>query len=230
MHLAGAIPLGILAVLQFTPIIRHKFILFHRMNGYTCLLLILVSNIGCSILIRRPAGTDIPWQTVGAVLIFLTTFSAIMAYWNIKKLQIDQHRAWMLRCIFYMGTAVTSRLILFSGAAIISRIGGFHDIWPCDKIDFTYRQFGFDGILPLKYPQCLSPNGTLDGEVVVRAIFDVTAPEEAGASAGILSGPSVRDIHIHLCLRRCSSSPFEILCRSSQLKLSSNPNKYLRLL
>jgi hypothetical protein len=34
MHLAGCLPAGLLMGLQFTPIIRHKYILFHRINGY----------------------------------------------------------------------------------------------------------------------------------------------------------------------------------------------------
>jgi len=34
MHLAGCLPAGLLMGLQFTPVIRHKFILFHRINGY----------------------------------------------------------------------------------------------------------------------------------------------------------------------------------------------------
>ena len=190
MHLAGAIPAGLLVVFQFTPVIRHKFILFHRINGHIVLLLILLSNLGCIFLIRRPAGTDIPWQSVGAVLIFLTTFSGAMAYYNIKKLQIDQHRAWMLRCIFYLGTAVTVRIIIYSGALVITRIGGFYDVWPCDRIDFTYRQFGVPGILAAKYPQCLT-NETLDGQVVVPAVFDLMAPESAGAAASLMSGPGV---------------------------------------
>ena len=33
LHLAGIIPGGLLALLQFIPAIRHKVILFHRING-----------------------------------------------------------------------------------------------------------------------------------------------------------------------------------------------------
>jgi hypothetical protein len=33
------------------------------------------------------------------VLAIMTIISASLAYINIKRLQIDQHRAWMLRCV-----------------------------------------------------------------------------------------------------------------------------------
>ena len=191
MHLAGAIPAGLLIIFQFTPILRHKFILFHRINGYLVLLLILLSNIGIAIVLQQPAEYILPWQFVGGTVIFLITFSGAMAYWNIKKLQIDQHRAWMLRCVFYLGTAVTSRLIGFAGATIITQLGGYYEVWTCEKIDFTYRQFGVTGILATKYPQCLMPNGTLNGEVVVPAVFDVKAPETSGACANLVTGPAV---------------------------------------
>ena len=191
MHLVGAIPVGILVTFQFTPIIRHKFLLFHRINGYIIMLLLLVSNAGCAVLLRRPMGTDVPWQTVITMLIIFTTFSAAMAIWNIKRLQIDQHRAWMLRCMFVLATAITGRIIGLAAAYFITRIGGWYAVYPCTMIDFTNRQYGINGILESKYPSCLASNGTLDGNVVVRAQLNPTAPEETGAVYAMLSGPAV---------------------------------------
>jgi uncharacterized membrane protein len=207
VHLAGCLPAGLLAVLQFTPIIRHKFILFHRMVGYVTLVLVLISNIGAIIIIRRPAGGDISKQTILALLVILTTLSAVMALWNIRVLQIDQHRAWMLRLWFYMGTIITLRIIAYTGAAIITRIGGFYAIWSCEKIDFTYRQFGVTGILEKKYPQCLSTNGTLDGQTVVPARFDLTEPEAAGASSNVMFGAGVSP-HYHFFVTFNHIHPF----------------------
>ena len=34
LHLAGCLPAGLLMVLQFLPVIRHKYMIFHRINGY----------------------------------------------------------------------------------------------------------------------------------------------------------------------------------------------------
>jgi hypothetical protein len=46
LHFVGVLPGGLLAFLQFIPIIRHKAILFHRVNGYVVLLLSLIGVIG----------------------------------------------------------------------------------------------------------------------------------------------------------------------------------------
>jgi hypothetical protein len=46
MHLFTILPAGLLVVFQFIPAIRHKIILFHRINGYLIILLTLVSISG----------------------------------------------------------------------------------------------------------------------------------------------------------------------------------------
>jgi hypothetical protein len=42
LHLFCIIPAGLLACFQFVPVIRHKFIMVHRINGYIVLLLALI--------------------------------------------------------------------------------------------------------------------------------------------------------------------------------------------
>ena len=185
LHLGGVLPAGLLMVLQFVPAIRHRVLLFHRINGYAVLLLLLVSNAGACMILSRSAGGIVATQTALAVLVILTTTGMAMAWWNIKRLQIDQHRAWMLRTMFYFGVIITTRLITYSGAAIISRMGGYYSVWSCDQVDFTYRQFGVEGILQKKYPQCLQPNGTLDGMVVIKAAWELLAPEQLGVDTEI---------------------------------------------
>jgi len=44
IHLAGILPASFLACFQFVPVIRHKAILFHRLNGYIILLLSLIEQ------------------------------------------------------------------------------------------------------------------------------------------------------------------------------------------
>lgn len=46
MHLVTIIPAGFLVLFQFVPAIRHHYILFHRINGYIVVLLVLFSNAG----------------------------------------------------------------------------------------------------------------------------------------------------------------------------------------
>jgi hypothetical protein len=49
-------------------------------------------------------GTTATQSWIGALFI-LTTVGLGLAYYNIKVLQIDQHRAWMLRTWFYVSPA-----------------------------------------------------------------------------------------------------------------------------
>jgi uncharacterized membrane protein len=97
LHLYTILPAALLVILQFIPVIRHKLILFHRMNGYIVVLLSLISNAGTIIITRHAFGGDFSTQTWTGAMVILTTLGYIMAWVNIKLLQIDQHRAWMLR-------------------------------------------------------------------------------------------------------------------------------------
>jgi drug/metabolite transporter (DMT)-like permease len=97
LHLYTIIPAALLVVLQFIPVIRHKLILFHRMSGYIVVILSLISNAGTIIITKHAFGGDFATQTWTGAMVILTTVGYIMAWINIKLLQIDQHRAWMLR-------------------------------------------------------------------------------------------------------------------------------------
>lgn len=192
MHLAGTLPAGILMVLQFTPSVRRRFLLFHRINGYAVLLLLLAGNAGACIVLRHnDSGSRIAAQAAEAFLVIITTIGMALAWWNIRRLQIDQHRAWMLRTMFYFGTIVTSRVMDNIASVVVTRLGDYYMVWTCDEIDFLYKQFGIQGILETKYPQCLIPNGTLDGRVVVNAARLLTEPERAGSSGSLPFGAAV---------------------------------------
>jgi hypothetical protein len=56
LHLATCLPAAILAVFQFVPIIRHRFILYHRLAGYTAVLLMSTSLIGACMLADAAMG------------------------------------------------------------------------------------------------------------------------------------------------------------------------------
>lgn len=103
MHLATILPAGLLMVWQFVPIIRHKALLFHRINGYVVMLLVAVSHVGALMIVRRSFGGLLSTQAATGFLAIASAVAIVMAYWNVKKLQIDQHRAWMLRAMVWMG-------------------------------------------------------------------------------------------------------------------------------
>lgn len=108
LHLGTILPASLLVVLQFVPVIRRTFVLFHRINGYVILLLSLVSTAGAFMLARNSVGGRTEVQTGIGLLSIAFLVSLALAWYNIKRLQIEQHRAWMLRAWFYVSLVVPS--------------------------------------------------------------------------------------------------------------------------
>jgi len=202
IHLATVLPAGILLVLQFTPVVRHRWILVHRINGYLVILLLFISNIGAFIVLtRKHNGSRMGIQAAEALLSIMTTIGMALAWWNIRRKQIEEHRAWMLRTMFWYGSIITSRLINLAAGPIASLIGGVGGHWAvstCDEIDAINSEYG----LPFpttKYPQCFSSiDGTLDRakHVAVSATLSNGAPEEVAVGALI---PFAASVSPHLC-------------------------------
>lgn len=102
LHLAGILPASILVCLQFTPIIRHKWIMIHRICGYLAIFLYAASLVGALMIAHMAFGGGMDIQVwVGFVGIGVLV-CLILSIINIKRLQIEQHRAWMLRAWFYV--------------------------------------------------------------------------------------------------------------------------------
>lgn len=99
LHLAAVVPAGILAAVQFTPIVRRKALLFHRMNGYVIILLVTLANVSGLMVARRSFGGTVEAQVFAGVLAIATTVCMVLAWVSIKRLDIASHRAWMLRCV-----------------------------------------------------------------------------------------------------------------------------------
>ncbi|KAI1336963.1 hypothetical protein F5Y15DRAFT_392833 [Xylariaceae sp. FL0016] len=185
LHLAGILPAALLACVQFVPVIRHKAILVHRVNGYIVVILALVGTAGAIMITPRAFGGGIDVQTGAGALAIAFVWALAMAYINIKRLQIEQHRAWMLRAWFWAGSLITIRIIFFIALAI-PKIDPQYYAMPCDKIDWMLG--GQNQTLAL-YPDCQSfysgqdltqhvaVKGTLTGAqnaVEVAAAMDAT--------------------------------------------------------
>lgn len=97
MHLCGIIPCCLLLFFQFVPVIRQKAVLFHRINGYIVVLLMAVAITGGLMATSNSFGGDVAFQVANVLLGSSVTICLALAMTNIKRLQIDQHRAWMLR-------------------------------------------------------------------------------------------------------------------------------------
>ena len=130
--------------------------------------LLLLANVGALMIARHSFGGGMDTQVYVGLLAIITTVGAILAYYNIKRLQIDQHRAWMLRTWFYAASIVTLRIIMIISALIISSSKNYYRAMPCGEIAFLYSN---SSSFEADYPQCFAANGTTDGWVAVNASF-----------------------------------------------------------
>jgi len=170
LHLSTILPAGLLMVWQFVPVLRHKFLLFHRINGYAIIVLVLLSNVGALMICRHSLGGTVETQVGVVTLATASTVSLAMAYYNIKRLQTDQHRPpWMLRAMFYLCTIITLRIIMIISTQITSRINSYHTVRSCDEMAFIYGS----AVSAWKfYPQCNSTADPKTNLVVVHAMCE----------------------------------------------------------
>ncbi|KAF7983468.1 hypothetical protein HWV62_21760 [Athelia sp. TMB] len=176
IHLGCILPAALLAIFQFTPVIRHKVTLYHRTAGYIIVTLVLVSNAGALIIAPHAFGGALTTQAGVGLLAILSTVGITLAVYNIRRMQIDQHRKWMLRVWFYMGSIITLRLIMAIAATIISAPpGSQHQVTACPEI---VQIFGSTDAAYQSYPACAT---SPDGYAVVEANFHGN-PVEIGAA------------------------------------------------
>ncbi|KAL1648404.1 hypothetical protein SLS58_002157 [Diplodia intermedia] len=209
MHLAGILPAAFLATLQFVPAIRHAVILFHRINGYVVILLVLVANAGALMIARHAFGGGLDTQAVIGALAIVTTGSLVLALVNIKRLQIEQHRAWMLRTWFYvralslfhpylsfpltfdnvqLGSIITTRIIQITTATVVSAGRNYFVARPCAQLLFTLA--GSERRLLAAFPECAAyvSGGDAGRYALVRADMGAggpAGPAGVGAALGV---------------------------------------------
>jgi uncharacterized membrane protein len=154
MHIVVVIPAGILVVLQFIPIIRYKALILHRINGYLVMLLMLIFSVTGIIISRVSFGGDFATQTFAGVFGIAVILSGALAYINIKRLQIEQHRAWMMRAWAYSASIITLRIIQIIAAEIVGSLPDRYHVLPCEQIDSV------GGMSAATYPSCAAdPSG-----------------------------------------------------------------------
>jgi uncharacterized membrane protein YozB (DUF420 family) len=125
-HLASVLPAGALAVLQFVPSIRTRFMAFHRISGRVINTLTLISTI-CGWAIAPVSFGGDPSIQLGVYVLGLMTMWSVIAGWRaIRRLRIDEHRVWLIRAWAYQMSIVTMRLIMPIGMIITGIRGGFY--------------------------------------------------------------------------------------------------------
>lgn len=137
----------------------------------------------------RAAGGGFDVQTFVGVLAIAFVGSLVLAIINVRRLQIDQHRAWMIRAWAYGGVIITTRIAMFLGVLVISSVGGYYLAQPCDKINFTLK--GEDITMAL-YPQCAAffSGENLDQVAVVKANYFGSNIMEIGTALNVAFGPA----------------------------------------
>ena len=127
LHLFCILPSGILVCFQFVPVIRHKVTLLHRLNGYLVILLSTIANAGAIIIAPHAQGGDMSTRMIAGVLVISTTGAYTMAWINIKRLQIDQHRAWMMRAWAYVSHLIPITFLSSDGMRHSSHVSSLFD-------------------------------------------------------------------------------------------------------
>ena len=183
MHLACVLPACFLAVFQFIPSLRHSLMIFHRMSGALIVLLVLVGNAGAVIIASRVFGGSVPTQTVTGTAVLLSTFGILNAYYNIKRLQIDQHRAWMMRTFAWMAHVITMRFIQMAAVEVLSIFP--HPLYET-RLCVEMADVAGTELLYKLHPECRPgyPNSTTPGYFTARADWYSTDPYEKTAAGG----------------------------------------------
>lgn len=102
LHLRAIVPASILAFFQFVPLIRARFMVLHRINGYVITLLSIAATVGALMIGNVSVGGTAETAVGTVVLGGLFVGSLGISIYNIQKLQIDQHRVWALRAWCYV--------------------------------------------------------------------------------------------------------------------------------
>jgi hypothetical protein len=158
---------------------------------------------------RHAFGGSLATQAWVGYLSIISIIALLLAVYNIKRLQIDQHRAWMLRAwawvsfhtkqtgfifnIEQMSSIITVRLIMFASAASIANKGGYYTTRPCAQIAYIYQGFGkSEAITTYLYPACQAYfNGSNPDQNVVVALNFNGLPDQVGAALGESFGMAV---------------------------------------
>ncbi|KAF4552065.1 Hypothetical protein D9617_11g009120 [Elsinoe fawcettii] len=227
MHLIGVLFGSLLAVHQFTPALRHRFPLAHRIVGHFAILLFLLGNVGAFMIIDHSVGGSPAMKTWIGLVGAMTTLSIILAYTNIRRLQIDQHRAWMIRTWGWAASIITLRLILGLGMVSTFTTGvEFMTQFRCDEVFFMYTNLGVPDAgnpVPRLYPACGPDAKTSLTQILVSSTGD--GPESSAArlrplfimAAWLAIAIHVGLVELYLHLTPAESHRLRVVSRERQL-------------
>ncbi|KAJ4038311.1 hypothetical protein NW756_008555 [Fusarium oxysporum] len=202
MHLYTIIPASFLIVFQFVPFIRYKALLFHRMNGYIVVVLAVIGTVGAIIIAPVAFGGSLSVRAAVGLMSIMFLGSLFLAIWNIKTLQLEQHRAWMLRAWFYnsqAGSIITLRIIMIISALVMSKTPSFRLPMQCAKVASFYDD---TESLIAKYPTCQDLNAwvAIQGDMSGESTENIASALSLGFSMGIWLALAIHAIGIEVYL------------------------------
>lgn len=136
-------------------------------------------------------GGDLATQTTLGLLGVYTITSVTLAFVDIKRLQIDQHRAWIVRIWILMGAPITQRIIQIPTYQILTRIGTYYYPMACHTIAYvTLNTAGPEASKALlsRYGACRED--PINGVAAVNVNMGGT-PEEIGVAISASFVPSL---------------------------------------
>lgn len=151
----------------------------HRLSGYANILLPLVGNTGAFMVSRHAVGGTVESQVLFGFLGIYTTTSLIFAYVSVKRLLVEQHRAWMLRAWVVAAAIISQWLIMLPVGKVMSRMGDYHAPLPCHTIEYITSHYGESQVM--RYPSCREDHVGAWASVKVDQ-YSTTNSAEIGAS------------------------------------------------
>ncbi|KAI1770163.1 hypothetical protein F4818DRAFT_433667 [Hypoxylon cercidicola] len=151
VHLACILPASLLALAQFVPALRRRAMRLHRISGYVAVALSAAGSVSALVIARRSMGGGIDTQSMVGVLAIIFSYSLYKGVVCARRHQIEQHRVWMLRAWVNASAIVTMRIIIAISAIILSSVGGYYNVQPCDKINFILKG---ENATMARFPEC----------------------------------------------------------------------------
>ena len=124
VHIVGASLYAILGAFQFTNSIRRRWPGWHRWAGrllVVCGLLVGASGIWMTLFYSLPVGDGAFLNAQRLLFGSAMIVSIVLAYVTIRRKNVKQHRAWMMRAYAIGVAAGTQALVLMAGELIAGK-------------------------------------------------------------------------------------------------------------
>ena len=135
---------------------------------------------------RHAFGGHVSTHLLVGVLAIISTFGILNAYYNIKRLQLDQHRAWMLRVFAWISAIVTARIFIQLAPRVISAFPAGYELYDQRSCKEMASIFPDPQPLYQLHPQCVNDlNMTTNERIVIKADFVHGNPLEMVTALGV---------------------------------------------